>query len=62
MFRTSIRNKLIVLLLLITIIPFGTSIIISYIHTKESLKDQVVQENSNLLYQGKVNMEGILRN
>ncbi|MBS4210093.1 sensor histidine kinase [Bacillus sp. FJAT-50079] len=61
MIRTSIRNKLIVLLLFITIIPFGTSIIISYIHTKESLKDQVIKENSNLLYQGKVNMEGYMK-
>ncbi|MGM0878027.1 MAG: sensor histidine kinase [Bacillota bacterium] len=58
MFKTSIRNKLIILLLLITIVPFGTSIVITYLYTKESLKDQFVQENVNLLYQGKVNLEG----
>ncbi|MCP3741716.1 sensor histidine kinase [Rossellomorea sp. BNER] len=58
--KTSIRNKLIVLLLLITILPFGTSIIITYFYTKETLKDQVVQENSNLLYQGKVNLENYI--
>lgn len=60
MFRSSIRNKLIVLLLVTTIVPFGTSIIITYFHTKESLKNQVVQENSNLLYQGKVNIESYI--
>lgn len=60
MFKTSIRNKLIVLLLLITIVPFGTSIVTTYLYTKESLKDQFVQENVNLLYQGKVNLEGYM--
>lgn len=43
-----------------TIVPFGSSIIITYFHTKESLKNQVVQENRNLLYQGKVNLESYL--
>ncbi|WP_227935600.1 sensor histidine kinase [Alkalihalobacillus deserti] len=61
MLRTSIRNKLIVLLLLITIIPFGSSIIVTYLYTKESLKDQSIQENINLLYQGKVNIESYLK-
>jgi two-component system, sensor histidine kinase YesM len=60
MFRSSIRNKLIVFLLVATIVPFGSSIIITYFHTKESLKNQVVQENSNLLYQGKINLEGYI--
>lgn len=60
MFRTSIRNKLIVLLLLITIVPFGTSIVTTYLYTKESLKDKFVDENVNLLYQGKLNVEGYI--
>jgi two-component system, sensor histidine kinase YesM len=60
MFKSSIRNKLIAFLLVATIVPFGTSIIITYFHTKESLKNQVVQENSNLLYQGKINLEGYI--
>ena len=59
--RNSIRNKLIVLLLLITIIPFGSSIIVTYLYTKESLKDQSIEENINLLYQGKVNIESYLK-
>ncbi|KMJ59057.1 histidine kinase [Bacillus sp. LL01] len=60
MFKKSIRNKLIVLLLIITILPFGTSIIITYYQTKEAFKDLVVQENSNLLYQGKINLQNYL--
>lgn len=60
MFKSSIRNKLIIFMLVATIVPFGTSIIITYFHTKESLKNQVVQENSNLLYQGKVNLESYI--
>jgi len=48
-------------LLLTTIIPFGTSIAITYFHIKESLKDQVVQENKSLLYQGKENLSGYIR-
>ncbi|WP_339147924.1 MULTISPECIES: sensor histidine kinase [unclassified Sutcliffiella] len=60
MFKKSIRNKLIALLLIITILPFGTSIIITYYQTKEAFKDLVVQENSNLLYQGKINLQNYL--
>lgn len=60
MFKKSIRNKLIVLLMVATIVPFGASIIITYYHTAESLKDQAIKENSNLLYQGKVNLEGYI--
>lgn len=60
MFKSSIRNKLILLLLVTIIVPFVTSIIFTYLHTKESLKDQLVQENSNLLYQGKVNLENYI--
>ncbi len=60
MIKKSIRNKLIVLLLLTTIIPFGSSIVITYFHTKNYLEDQVVKENSNLLFQGRVNLENYI--
>ncbi|KKI91540.1 histidine kinase [Bacillus sp. SA1-12] len=60
MVKTSIRKKLIVLLLLITIVPFGTSIVITYLYTKESLKDEFIKENVNLLYQGKLNLEAYI--
>ena len=60
MLKTSIRNKLIVLLMITTIVPFGSSIIITYLYTKNSIEDQVVKESSNLLYQGKVNLESYI--
>ncbi|WP_064091851.1 sensor histidine kinase [Rossellomorea aquimaris] len=60
MLKTSIRNKLIVLLLITTIVPFGSSIVITYLYTKDYLENQVVQESSNLLYQGKVNLESYI--
>ncbi|WP_045522499.1 sensor histidine kinase [Neobacillus niacini] len=60
MLKTSIRNKLIVLLMIMTIVPFGSSIVITYLYTKNSLEDQVVLESSNLLYQGKVNLESYI--
>lgn len=60
MIRGSIRNKLIVLLLVITIVPFGSSIIITYFHTKDSLQQQAIQETSNLLHQGKYNLENYM--
>ncbi|MEG9299060.1 sensor histidine kinase [Mangrovibacillus sp. Mu-81] len=60
MLKTSIRNKLIVLLLITTIVPFGSSIVITYLYTKNSIEDQVVAESRNLLYQGKVNLESYI--
>jgi two-component system, sensor histidine kinase YesM len=60
MLKNSIRNKLIVLLMITTIIPFGSSIIITYFYTKNSIEEEVVQESSNLLYQGKINLENYI--
>ncbi|EDL65166.1 sensor histidine kinase [Bacillus sp. SG-1] len=60
MIKNSIRNKLIVLLMITTIIPFGSSIIITYLYTKNSIEEEVVQESSNLLYQGKINLENYI--
>ncbi|MDC3415820.1 sensor histidine kinase [Aquibacillus salsiterrae] len=60
MFKTSIRNRLIAILLIITTIPFGTSIIITYFYTKDSIKNQYIEENVNLLYQGRVNIESYI--
>jgi two-component system, sensor histidine kinase YesM len=60
MLKTSIRNKLIVLLLITTIVPFGSSIVITYLYTKNSIEEQVVAESRNLLYQGKINLESYI--
>ncbi len=43
-----------------TIVPFGSSIIITYLYTKNSIENQVVKESRNLLYQGKLNLENYM--
>lgn len=42
--------------MLATIIPFGTSIAITYYYTKESLKDQFISENYKLIHQAQYNL------
>lgn len=54
--RNSIRNKLIVFLLIAIILPISASIFISYFYTKHSLKVEAIRENSNTLHQGTVSM------
>jgi two-component system, sensor histidine kinase YesM len=60
MIRGSIRNKLILFLLVATILPISTSIWITYFFTKSNITDETVQHNSNLIYQGKANLENYL--
>lgn len=60
MYNKSIRNKLVILLLIATILPSSASIITTYFYTKETLRDQSIIENSKLLYQGKINLESYL--
>lgn len=59
-FERSIRNRLMVFLLAATIIPIVTSMIITYLYTKESLKNDTIQENSFLISQAKNNIENHL--
>lgn len=59
--RSSIRNKLIVLLLLAAVVPFGVSIIINYQLTSRSVQDQTLQENIKLLSEGKRNIDSYLK-
>ncbi|WP_166242047.1 cache domain-containing sensor histidine kinase [Paenibacillus turpanensis] len=54
--RTSIRSKLIVFMLIATVIPIATSILITYFYTKESVTEQSVSENLKLTQQGKINI------
>lgn len=42
--------------MLVTVIPFGTSIAITYYYTKESLKDQFISENYKLIHQAKYDL------
>ena len=47
--KNSIRSKLIVLLLIATIIPFGLSILASYFYTKNTVTKEFVNNNYDLL-------------
>lgn len=57
---SSIRTKLIVFLLLATIVPIVTTMIVSYSYTVKSLKTRAVDENTSLLYQGQNNIKTML--
>ncbi|MEW9050823.1 MAG: histidine kinase [Neobacillus sp.] len=48
-----IRKKLIIFLLLVTVFPFGASIIITYYQTTKSLNEQSVSTNYDLIVKGK---------
>lgn len=54
--KGSIRNKLILFMLIATIIPIATSILITYSYNKETVKKNTIQQNSNLIFQGKTNL------
>ncbi|MBP1962348.1 cache domain-containing sensor histidine kinase [Paenibacillus aceris] len=56
MFRHSIRNKLILFLLIATLVPFITSIVVSYIFTKEKVTEDTITNNSALISQAKLNI------
>lgn len=56
MIRNSIRNKLILFLLLATLIPFITSIVVSYFFTKQKVIEDTIKNNAALISQGKTNL------
>ncbi len=58
----SIRSRLIQFMLLATTIPLLLSISITYIHTKETIKEQSLEENKHLIFQGKTNLNNYLDN
>ncbi len=58
----SIRSRLIQFMLLATTIPLLLSISITYIHTKETIKEQALEENRHLIFQGKTNLSNYLDN
>lgn len=57
MFRTSIRNKLIAILLAAVIVPLSTSILITYGYTKQTVTQERIGVTSALLVQGKENIK-----
>lgn len=54
--KGSLRNKLILFLLIAIIVPSVTSIVITYRYTKETVRKNAIRENSNLIFQGKMNL------
>ncbi|MDQ1910139.1 histidine kinase [Paenibacillus sp. GD4] len=56
MVKNSIRNKLILFLLVATILPIATSIWITYFFTKQNITAETIRQNSNLIFQGKTNI------
>ncbi|MBP2002238.1 two-component system sensor histidine kinase YesM [Paenibacillus shirakamiensis] len=56
----SIRTRLIQFMLLATTIPLSLSLIFTLVHTRESVKEQTVNENVRLMYQGKTNLVNYL--
>lgn len=61
MFTGSLRNKLMLLMLIATVVPLATSILITHLFTQERLSEKAVKDNSNLLYQGKTNLVNYLQ-
>jgi two-component system sensor histidine kinase YesM len=55
MFRNNVRNKLFLFMFLATVLPTLSSITITYLYTKQSLKSDSILENDRLLYQIKMN-------
>ncbi|MFC7680547.1 sensor histidine kinase [Paenibacillus sp. GCM10028914] len=58
----SIRTRLIQFMLAVTTIPLLLSLVITLFHTRESVKEQTVNENIRLIYQGKTNLTNYLNN
>ncbi|TVY10375.1 sensor histidine kinase [Paenibacillus cremeus] len=54
--RNSLRFKLIVLLLIATIAPIVTTMLVTNLYTKQSVKQNAIRESTNLLSQSKLNL------
>jgi len=54
--RSSLRNKLIVFVLVATILPMTTFLLIMHFFTKDKLEEKAVQDSVRLIYQGKGNL------
>ncbi|PLS14799.1 sensor histidine kinase [Bacillus sp. M6-12] len=57
----SIRKKLIILLMAVTVLPFGSAIAITYYYTTESLKDRFVSSNQDVVENGKEDISAYLK-
>ncbi|MCY7484985.1 sensor histidine kinase [Paenibacillus alvei] len=58
----SIRTKLILFMLIATIVPTVATMIISYSYTTDSLKKRAIEQNHQLMFQGKTNLANFIDN
>ncbi|WP_405080138.1 sensor histidine kinase [Paenibacillus chitinolyticus] len=58
--KSSIRTRLILLMLAATVIPIVISMIVTYFYTTRSVGTKLIQENANLIYQGKTNVQAYM--
>ncbi|MFE6799622.1 cache domain-containing sensor histidine kinase [Paenibacillus chitinolyticus] len=58
--NSSIRTRLILLMLAATVIPIVISMIVTYFYTTRSVGTKLIQENANLIYQGKTNVQAYM--
>ncbi|CAM4056066.1 sensor histidine kinase [Paenibacillus alkaliterrae] len=54
--KSSLRKKLMIVLLAATVLPISISMLITYNRTTASITEQAVKDNSKLLFQGKTNL------
>ncbi len=54
--RSSLRKKLMIVLMAATILPISISMLITYNRTTAALTEQAIKDNSKLLFQGKTNL------
>ncbi len=59
--KNNIRTKLLFLLLIIIIFPIGASTVLNHYQTRSSIEERSIQENANLLSQGRMNVESYLK-
>ncbi|GAB6928590.1 hypothetical protein JCM10914A_25730 [Paenibacillus sp. JCM 10914] len=57
----SIQTRLIQFMLAVTTIPLLLSLLITFTYTRESVKEQTVNENVRLIYQGATNLKNYLQ-
>ncbi|SYX87376.1 cache domain-containing sensor histidine kinase [Paenibacillus alvei] len=58
----SIRTKLILFMLIATIVPTVATMIISYSYTTDSLEKRAIEQNHQLMFQGKTNLANFVDN
>ncbi|TCZ77399.1 sensor histidine kinase [Paenibacillus albiflavus] len=59
-FRGSLRNKLITFVMIATILPMSTFLLVSHLFTKDKLSEKAIKDSASLIYQGKENISNYI--